>query len=131
MCRSSEPGEATRIPIELEGRRPYVEALLSIGEHRSVPRRLLVDTGSMDAVADELLERAGTATAEAKALGLGGGARVKLGRFERVAIGSFEWHDVPATVGPVSIVGAGLLARYNLVLDYDEGWIALLPRSRR
>ena len=129
--RGRAPPRESRIPIVIEGGRPYVDARLTLGERREVPRRLLVDTGSMDAVADALLDEAGTATSEAKALGLGGGARVKLGRFERVAIGPFAWDDVPATVGVVSIVGAGLLARYNLVIDYDEGFIALLPRAGR
>jgi hypothetical protein len=129
--RGRPPPAGTRIPLVIEGRRPYVDARLTLGPHRDVPRRLLLDTGSMDGVADELLDTAGAVTSEAKALGLGRGARVKLGRFDRVAIGPFAWDDVPATVGQVSIVGAGLLARYNLVIDYDERFIALLPRSRR
>ena len=123
------PPRDMRVAITIEGGRPYVDAELSLGAHRGVRRRLLVDTGSMDAVADALLDDAAGATHEARALGLGGGARIRLGRFERVVIGPHAWSDVRASVGPVSLVGTGLLSRHRVVIDYRERWIALLPRG--
>ncbi len=123
------PPHGVRIPLGIVARRPYVEARLTVGRHREVRRRLLVDTGSMDGVADALLEDSGVSTRGATALGLGQGAAVRLGRFERVSLGALVVDDVPGSVGPVSLLGAGFLARFDVELDYADEAMYLAPRE--
>jgi hypothetical protein len=118
-----------RIPIRIDRNRPYLTARLSVADGpQDVTRELLVDTGSHDQVDDAILARSGSAGTEVAASGLGAGHRARTGRFNLVRIGSRSFADVPGVVPAVPLVGAGLLARFNLIFDYDGGWVILDDR---
>jgi hypothetical protein len=119
------------IPIRIERNRPYLTAQLSVpGGPQDSPRELLIDTGSRDHVDDKLLAESSETLGTGSATGLGTGASIATGRFSRVRIGTHEFRDVPGVVPNVPIVGTGILARFNLVFDYDGGWMILQARQR-
>jgi hypothetical protein len=124
------PDSATRIPIRVEGNRAYVTALLSVrGSSSKASRQLLVDTGSRDYIDDSLLAESSQGVRAVSPTGIGSGGTALAGTFSEVTIGPHVLHDVPGVAGNVSIVGSGVLGKFNLVFDYDGGWLALEKRS--
>ncbi len=127
-----DPDSSTKIPIRVDGNRASLTALLSVrGCPQKAPRQLLIDTGSRDFVDDSLLNQSSAGVRAVNPSGLGSGGSASIGTFTEVSIGSHVLRDVPGVVGNVSIVGSGVLSKFNLVFDYDGGWLALEPRSSR
>lgn len=122
-------GSDAQIPIEVRGNRPYLMARLSVTGRENVARSLLIDTGSQDWIADSLLQESTDHLKDARGSGLGPGFATKSGTFSRVVIGPHEFSDVPGVIPAVPIVGAGLLGKFNLIFDYDGGWLVMEPRS--
>ena len=123
-------GSGEVLPIRVVKNRPYLTARLSVpGGPQRVPRELLIDTGSLDQIDDPLLERSNASMKTVETSGLGPGFKTKAGRFSKVEIGSLVFKDVPGVVPAVPLVGAGLIARFNPVFDYDGGWLALEKRQ--
>ena len=115
-----------RIPIRVERNRPYLTAHLSVaGGPQDVARELLIDTGSQDNVDDPILAQGSQVGREVSATGLGAGRRTRTGIFNRVRIGSRTFENVSGVVPAVPLIGAGLLARFKLIFDYDGGWVIL------
>jgi hypothetical protein len=124
-------GVGERVPIRIENNRPLVTMRLSIPGRERVARERIVDTGSFDAVSDPLIgELADAASRRVSTSGLGDGTASRAGRFTRVEIGAIVFEDVRGVVPVVPIVGNAILARFNLVFDYDGGWMVLEPRAR-
>ena len=124
-----EPDSSTRIPIRLAGNRVYLSAILSVpGGPRRVTRELLIDTGSRDNVDDRLLESS-QPVGQVDATGLGSGGKAIVGKFTEVRIGSHVFRDVPGVSGNVSLIGMGVLGKFNLVFDYDGGWLGMEKRA--
>ena len=118
--------EGERIPIRIERNRPYLTARLSVaGGPQDVARELLIDTGSQDNVDDPILAQGSQPGPEVSASGLGTGQRARSGTFNRVRIGGRTFENVSGVVPAVPLVGAGLLARFKLIFDYDGGWVIL------
>ena len=118
--------EGERIPIRIERNRPYLTARLSVaGGPQEVARELLIDTGSQDNVDDPILAEGSQPGREVSASGLGTGQRVRSGTFNRVRIGGRTFENISGVVPAVPLVGAGLLARFKLIFDYDGGWVIL------
>ena len=118
--------DGERIPIRVERNRPYVTARLSVaGGPQDVARELLIDTGSQDNVDDPILTQGTQPGREVSGSGLGTGHRVRTGTFNRVRIGGRTFDNVNGVVPAVPLVGAGILARFKLIFDYDGGWVIL------
>ena len=124
------PSDGEEVPIHIKGNRPYLSARLSVsGGPQDVNRELIVDTGSLDHVDDPLLKESKTPLKSVSSTGLGAGFTGASGTWSKVQIGSHSFENVPGVVPAVSIVGNGILARFNLVFDYDGGWLLLRPRK--
>jgi hypothetical protein len=121
-----------RIPIRIEKNRPWTTALLSVpGGPQDRARELMIDTGSLDNVDDALLKEGTAALKSAQAKGLGSGFEIKGGTFSKVVIGPHQFTDVSGYVPSVPIIGAGILARFNLVFDYEGGWMIFDKRRTK
>lgn len=119
------------LPIRIERNRPYLQARLSVQDGpQDVQRELLIDSGSLDKVDDPILKESRTPPRPvANAVGLGSGATISEGMFNKVEIGPYSFESVNGAVPSVAIVGNGLLTKFNLVFDYDGGWLMLRPRG--
>ena len=125
----TRPGGAV-VPIHLKGNRPHLFARLSVpGGPQDVTRELIVDTGSLDHVDDPLLKESNAPLKPIASTGLGSGFEGSAGTWSKVEIGPYSFENVPGTVPSVPIVGNGILTRFNLVFDYDGGWLLLRPRT--
>lgn len=126
------PEDGGIVPIHLKKNRSFLYANLSVpGGPQNVARELLIDTGSLDHVADPLLKESKTPLKPITSTGLGSGFAGAAGIWNKVEIGSYTFDDVPGNVPSVPIVGNGILARFNLVFDYEGGWLLLRPRKKR
>jgi len=124
--------EGAVIPIRVEKNRPYLQARLSVQDGpQDVTRELLIDSGSFDHIDDFILKESKTPTRSLSGpVGLGSGANLSSGVFNRVEIGPYTFNAVPGIVPSVPIVGNGILTRFSLVFDYDGGWLWLRPRKQ-
>jgi hypothetical protein len=128
--RYRRPADGDAIPIRVEGNRPSLQARLSVpGGPQNVSRELIIDTGSLDHVDDPLLQESKEPLKSVANTGLGSGFSGAVGIWSSVEIGPHRFENVPGTVPSVAIVGNGILTRFNLVFDYDGGWLLLRPRK--
>ena len=120
-------GRGVRIPIAVKGGRPYLTALLKVAGQPEKKSELLIDTGSQDIVDDSVLALApgGPASSSLSTSGLGPGGKTVGGTFDEVRIGKLTFRNLAGVVPTVPIVGAGLLKRFRVILNYSAGWMAL------
>lgn len=124
------PGDGAALPIRLEKNRAYLQVRLSVaGGPQNVSRELIIDTGSLDHVDDPLLKESKEPLKAVTNTGLGSGFSGAVGVWSSVEIGPYRFENVPGTVPSVAIVGNGILTRFDLVFDYDGGWLLLRPRK--
>lgn len=120
------PGET--LPITLEKGVPHVTARLTVAGVAPAARTLLIDTGSQDAVDDDLLFQSKAPLAEVEGgVGLGQTYRVSFGSFSQVRLGSFELADVPAVAPGVPLIGGEVLRRFRIFFDYPRSRMTLEP----
>lgn len=124
------PAGAHAIPLSFERRVPFVTARLTVPGIPARTRRLLVDSGSEDAVDDSLLlESRGPLRRVMGGVGSGQTYEVLFGRIERMELGPFVLKDLPSVAPGVSLIGGEVLRRFRVILDY-AGERLLLVRGR-
>lgn len=116
------------LPLEFERRLPYVRAEITVAGVPPEVSRLLVDSGSEDAVDDPLLLRstAGLETVTG-GVGLGEEYQVSLGQLERFRLGRFEFTGVPSVAPGVALIGGEILRRFRVIADYARQRLILEP----
>jgi Aspartyl protease/PDZ domain len=120
------PGES--LPLTFENHVPHVVARLTVAGVAPAERTLLIDTGSQDAVDDDLLLQSKKPLAEVEGgVGLGQTYRVSFGSFPQVRLGSFELANVPAVAPGVPLIGGEVLRRFRIFFDYARSRMILEP----
>jgi hypothetical protein len=126
--RYSPPEGAETIPLTFDHRLPHVTARLTVPGRPTRTRRLLVDSGSEDAVDDSLLlESHGTLRRVLGGVGLGQTYEVVFGRIERFELGPFVIEALPSVAPGVSLIGGEVLRRFRVTLDYPRNRMLLVP----
>ncbi|HMG20641.1 MAG TPA: retropepsin-like aspartic protease [Kofleriaceae bacterium] len=98
------PGET--LPLTFEHDVPHVVARLAVPGAPPADRTLLVDTGSQDAVDDDLLLQSKTSLTEVEGgVGLGQTYKVSFGSFSQVRLARFELTGVPGVAPGVPLIG--------------------------
>ena len=118
-------GFGESIPIILVKDKPHVRAMLTIPGKAPVERTLLVDTGSGDAVDDELVASLPDRRQVSGGVGIGERHPVFVGRFEAAQIGSFVIPQPTGVSGGPPLVGGEVLRRFTVTLDYARGRMLL------
>ncbi|MGH2400556.1 MAG: aspartyl protease family protein, partial [bacterium] len=120
--------DARAIPLTFARRVPFVSARLTVPGRPPRERRLLVDSGSEDAVDDSmLLESRGPLRQVTGGVGSGQTYQVVFGRIERFELGPFTLHDLPSVAPGVSLIGGEVLRRFRVALDYGNARMYLAP----
>ena len=126
--RFTPPAGARSIPLVFERRVPFVTARLQVTGRPARARRLLVDSGSEDAVDDSLLlESRGPLRRVIGGVGSGQTYEVVFGRIERFELGPFALEDLPSVAPGVSLIGGEVLRRFRVTLDYARERMLLIP----
>ena len=143
--RPPKPGAAT-FPIAVRGGTPFIAGHI-IQHGAAIPGQFLIDTGAVGATtlnASFLTAHPDVVPARTLSLTAGGlkpGAfAARAGRVERVAAGPFVAASPVATLssnaagddaeeGEAGLIGAQILARSAIIIDYDHGWIEAAPSA--
>jgi len=126
--RFTPPAGARTIPLIFERRLPFITARIHVAGRPARARRLLVDSGSEDAVDDSLLlESRGPLRRTIGGVGSGQTYEVVFGRIERFELGPFVLEDLPSAAPGVSLIGGEVLRRFRVTLDYARERMLLIP----
>lgn len=135
------------LPVEIVDGKPYVECYVKQYDGKRVKVRLLIDTGASSAVSLDVLSHPDihypARYIEAYlGQGLSGDIHGKLGRIETLEIGKFVLKDVTAAFPDSASLGvfagskqrhgqlgADVLKRFRVWMDYEAGKIYLKPNS--
>jgi predicted aspartyl protease len=138
-------GRGVSLPISFKGHLPYVKANIVLPDGRSISGKFVIDTGAATSLilSPGVIEREGIEaslgrTMTVQARGVGGARDVRLARVTRLELGGFSLARPVATLQPpgpgfisaegtVGNIGAEILSRFNVVLDYPRKRIILEP----
>lgn len=136
VVRAFEPngfrytGPASRQPLMIDDRRlPHIDVVLTVDGSNTAVRRLLVDSGSQDAVDDDWISRSHDLRIATGGVGIGQTFEVQLGRFSEVQIGPFKLTDVPGAAGGVALIGGEALRHFTLIFDWPRKHLILEPSA--
>ncbi|MBB5284851.1 hypothetical protein HNQ92_002999 [Rhabdobacter roseus] len=138
----------SRVPIRIDNKRPYLEAVKVLEGGREVPLQVLLDTGAGHAL------MLNTYTSDVPlpnkvigvqlGIGLGGIVNGHLGRMEKLQVGRYELTDVltsfpdsssfsakmPGRADRQGNIGGELLRRFTVTYNYRDQYIALKPHKK-
>ena len=107
-----------RVPLVVRPPRIYVEAM--VGAQGVAPERhlLRVDTGSSDAVDDDIILRStGPKKTIVGGVGIGKTFKTTLGTVNYFKLGRHVLHDLPSASGGVQLIGGAVWHRYKVTFD--------------
>ncbi|MFD0862621.1 aspartyl protease family protein [Sungkyunkwania multivorans] len=130
-------------PLNFNGKKPYLDAMVTVDDNEEIPVKLLIDSGGSDAVwLFENVEK-GIRVPERNfrdflGRGLGGSIYGERSRLQTFKVGSFELKDAKVAF-PDSLdielayayqerngsIGGDILKRFDLVLDYPNQQLTL------
>jgi hypothetical protein len=121
-------GKGEVLPLTFERRLPYVEAQIAVPGQLPSSRKLLVDSGSQDAVDDDLLLKStGNLRKVTGGVGLGQTYEVSLGPLSVFQLGRFTFKNVPSVAPGVALIGSEILRRFRTYYDYKRQRMILEP----
>jgi hypothetical protein len=124
-------GRGDKIPLTIEHGIPYVTAKLKLHGRDAVERRFAIDTGSaITAIADDLIAKTASRKLETVIAGLGKEGKGIVARVEKLQLGRFAIENAYGRTGKFSLLGGGILSRFNMVFDYSRRLLILEPNSR-
>jgi hypothetical protein len=122
-------GLGTSVPLILKDDRLYVDMTLTLSNGISEVHRVRIDTGSGDAVSDNLVRQSPERRKSVQGVGLGETVVDESGVFETVRIGP---HVIRHSWGPSNdhpAVGMEIMRRFTMTFDVSHRRLYLLPNA--
>jgi hypothetical protein len=121
-------GRGEPVPLLFDKRVPHVMAELTVTGEPPQTKRLLVDSGSEDAVDDDIvLKSQGPKREVTGGVGTGQEYKVTFGTLSRFRLGSFVLETVPSVAPGVALIGGEVLRRFTVTFDYSRQRMYLEP----
>jgi hypothetical protein len=121
-------GESLPIIVDQDARVPYLMAEVAVQGAAPQQRRLLIDSGSNDALDDSFVAQStGPKIEIVGGVGLGKEFKFNAGRVSRLKIGGVSFEDVDAGAGGVALIGGEILRRFTVVFDFAHTRMVLEP----
>ena len=136
------------LPLTIHQTKPYVYGVLTLKDGSEIPVKLLVDTGASHALWIDAESNENIILPEKSAniflgKGLNGDIYGKIARMHKFAIGGFTF-DKPVIAFPDSSsagdalgkdnrngsLGSEILRRFNVIIDYPNNQITLMPNNQ-
>jgi hypothetical protein len=93
-------------------------------------RKLLIDTGSNDALDDSFVAQStGPKIEIVGGVGLGKEFKFSVGKVSRLRLGGVSFDDVDAGAGGVALVGGEILRRFTVIFDFAHARMILEPNE--
>lgn len=140
------PPSAVALPITFSHNHPVIDARLTLADGRSLPMKLMVDTGARGAFAlnRPFAEKFGIYDAVSPAVegafgaGVGGASSMRVGRVRQIAIDRFTFDAPVVSISRDSagagarkdvdgLVGGEILKRFTLTIDYPHNRLLMTP----
>ena len=124
-------GSGARIPLVIRPPRAFVWAVVAAPGVAPERHLLRLDTGSSDAVDDDIVLRSAEPKREISGgVGIGSQFKTYLGSVSSLQIGPYVMHgDLPSATGGVQLIGTGVWHRFNIVFDFSRDCMYLTARS--
>jgi hypothetical protein len=123
-------GESIPIIVDEEQRNPFLMAEITVPGVIPQQRKLLIDTGSNDALDDGFVAQStGPKIEIVGGVGLGKEFKFDAGKVSRLKIGSVAFDDVDAGAGGVALVGGEILRRFTVIFDFAHKRMILEPNE--
>jgi len=121
-------GRGEIIPFTFKRKLPHITAKFKVAGHEPADRDFLIDTGSADAVDDDLIAQASSPKLETVGgVGLGQEFKTVLGRAEWLKLGSFTIENTLGVSGGTALIGGEVLHRFTVIFDYSRQQMILEP----
>jgi hypothetical protein len=121
-------GESIPITVDQEARNPFLTAEITVQGAAAQSRKLLIDTGSNDALDDGFVAQStGPKIEIVGGVGLGKEFKFDVGRVSRLKLGAVSFDDVDAGAGGVALVGGEILRRFTVIFDFAHSRMILEP----
>ncbi len=125
-------GRGSAIPLTDRNDHLFIPMKLSLANGISAAPRVRIDTGSSDAVSDDLVRQSPTRRKSVQGVGLGKAYIDYSGVFSTIQIGPYSIHDAWGPSNTVPTVGMEILRRFVLTFDVARSVLYLdaTPRLR-
>ena len=141
------PPGAVVVPVTFHRDRPVVAAELTLADGRTLPMRMLVDTGARGILVNtpfaekhRIYDAIAPTTAAPFGVGIGGTTHQRVGRARRFAVAGFTFESpivnaaedragATASAEIDGLIGCEILRRFTLTLDYRHRRLLLAPNG--
>jgi Aspartyl protease len=120
----------TTLPLVASNDRLFVRMTLTLPSGVSATHLVRVDTGSDDAVSDDLVRQSSIRRKSLQGVGIGKAYVDYSGVFATVQIGPYRIHNVWGPSGNPPAVGMEILRRFILTFDVPRGLLTLEPTAQ-
>jgi len=142
--RSPRGGRWARLPLDMEGRKAYLTLPVQIDASRTLPMKLVLDTGaghalSLETTSDTRLQLPATRLRTPLGRGLNGSINGYLGRVPALQLGRYRMPSLLTSFPDAADValraevprngnlGFELLKRFRVIIDYQHNVLLLRP----
>jgi hypothetical protein len=122
-------GDGEAIGFNLVKKTPHIPVKIKIPGREAVERQVLIDSGSGDAVDDDVMAQSANKLEVVGGVGLGQEFRTTVGRAEAIQIGRYTLKQPVGVSGGVSLIGNELLRRFHVIIDYSRQKLYLEPNA--
>jgi len=123
------PPGAEALQFTLDKKTPHVPIQIKVPGQVAVTKTVLVDSGSQDAVDDDVMPQSPIKRDVLGGVGLGQEYRVTVGRADWAKLGSFTLRAPAGVGGGVALIGNEVLRRFHLGIDYSRKTLWLAPNQ--
>jgi hypothetical protein len=125
-------GKGDTLQLHFDRKLPRIDVRIRTARRPEVVRRLIVDTGSEDAVDDSTVRRSPNRPAVTiSTTGLGASYEAGIGTLDTVRIGRSVFTGLPGVASDVGIVGNAIWSRFVCVFDYPHKRLMIEPREEK
>ncbi len=117
------------VPLIVASDRLFIHMNLTLPNRLTATHRVRIDTGSDDAVSDDLVRQSSIRRKSLQGVGLGKAYVDYSGLFATVQIGPYRIHNVWGPSGSPPAVGMEILRRFILTFDVSRGRLTMEPTA--
>jgi len=123
------PPHAEVVQLFVENHRFFLTATLEPNDQESVERKLRIDLGSEESVADELVKKGSEVRSSTLGQGLGQDYQGSSGLLKAVQLGPFRFERVWGPEAPHPGIGMEIFRRFTATFDASRGKLYLKPNQ--
>lgn len=128
--RFTKPRGAVALPLEDVKGRFFTTITIDVNAHERVERRVRIDSGSSESVADPIVKNGRHVRETMLGQGLGRDFKAYSGVVDAVHLGPFTIRDVWGPGAPNPAIGMELLRRFTVTFDASRGVLCLKPNAQ-